>query len=126
LRANYYTKQYKTNKKTKLGYKVIIKFVAEYCIFNNKFKLDYYRENEIDQLGEIFSLLDGNGGNKTGQTLTYKFNGLVDENGFYEDDNFKMKAYKNRNLHIEFKDHKKVDRINQICSKKVLYSKFDK
>jgi hypothetical protein len=107
---------YKTNKKFQIGPKVI----KEWCMDNSYprfLRINYRREANIKALENVFSMLDGKGVNHYPEDIITRINAAGKENqSTIEDDYFKLKWYKNGNLHVEFKRADLLERLNQIGS----------
>ena len=107
--------QYKTNKKA------IFKFPEKY-ICKNAFNYILYSHisDFLDDLQKLFLLLD----NKVVAKMEYedllstKVNETKNkEKNYYEDEYFKIKIYKNGNLHIQFKRKDLLKKVNEILFK---------
>ena len=103
--------RYKTNRRWLVGKKVILEYSVEQSYRKNFFHVRYGREKELTALDNVFHMLDGRGPLKGYKGPLIDAIGLA-EGGTGETDFFKFKCYKNHNLHLEFKRHDLVDRLN--------------
>lgn len=106
----------KTNKKYRLGYKVIIGHAVTRYWHDAPWEFNSYREANFRTLGNVFALLDGQGVERYPQDfvtrcrMSWKSGTLP-----HADQYFCCMPYKNNNLHVTFLRHDLVDRINQIA-----------
>jgi hypothetical protein len=107
---------YKTNQKFKIGPKVI----KGWCMsiqWGGGLKVNYTYEANIKALENVFSLLDGKGVSHYPDDIITRINAACEaKQKSLEDDYFKMKWFKNGNLHVEFKRDDLLNRLNQIGS----------
>jgi hypothetical protein len=108
----------KTNKKYRVGYKII----TDYCIDHNSsggFHVRYGMKQRIRALGNVFSLLDGQGVERYPDDLYTRMNAAIkhlDSGEKFTVPYMTGKCYGNGNLHLTFTRHDLVDRLNQIGS----------
>lgn len=116
-RHNWGVGQLKTNKKFRIGYKVIIGSAIERHWHSDPWHFNYYREDNFRALGNVFSLLDGQGVERYPDDFVTRFKQGMKEHGgdIFTDRYFHCVAYKNRNLHVTFLRHDLVDEINKIA-----------
>ena len=80
-------------------------------------RVNYSREANVKALENVFSLLDGQGVNHYPDDIITRINAACKEkHKTLEDHYFKLKWYKNGNLHVEFKRLDLLDRLNRIGS----------
>ncbi len=105
---------YQTNKRDRVGRRVIKGFCVERGYGGRKFHVSYSRKGEIVALDSIFHTLDGKG------VLSGYEGPLVaaidmSESGNGETEYFKFKCYQNKNLHIEFKREDLLALFNKVA-----------
>lgn len=108
----------KTNKKFKVGYKVIVGGVVE-PDYGGVFRLRYYRDNEIRALGNVLSLLDGKGVLQYPEDLLTKLRVALKATSVGETCTlpyFIGRPCLNQNLHMTFTRHDLIDRMNQLAT----------
>lgn len=100
----------KTNSKFQVNRKVIVH--ATESNYSGGLRINYYRSKDVDQLGIVFRLLAGQGVERD-SSLSRRYDaGQVD--GIFEDEYFRMKGYKNGNIHIEFKRADLLKELNRL------------
>jgi hypothetical protein len=110
--------KYKTNKKNArrfLGKKVILVWMVEIG-YDGKYIVKYHAEEQLTAIDKVFYALDGNGipgGYKSSLVDAINLTSIKD--GIGETEYFRFWCYQNGNLHIEFKRHDLVDKLNQIA-----------
>lgn len=105
----------KTNHRFYVGRKAIVYGVDRG--FHGGFRMNYHYEANLRGLGNVFSLLDGKGVLRYPDDLNTRFNSTMDEKNrgeVFEDQYFRMKCYRNGNLHIEFKRLDLLAKLNQM------------
>jgi hypothetical protein len=104
-----------------LGRKIIKGWMVERNYSGKGYSPRYQNRGHIQSLDNIFHLLDGKGFVKGNYGPLEQ--ALRDsENGVGETEYFKFKAFKNGNLHLEFKRIDLLDRFNQIAGQNRLRS----
>lgn len=103
----------KTNNAFKIGKRVILTHRVQHAYSAGKFRVNYYRTDEIRALDNVFHLLDGKAlsAYRTGDLATAI---EAAEGGAGETDFFHFKCFHNGNLHIEFKRLDLVQQLNAI------------
>lgn len=105
---------YKTNKEA--AFKVPKKVIIGYMVDGNmgRLAISYHSYSRIDDIDRVFRTLAGQ---------KFKAHGLVaelgkswQETGTHECDFYKAKAYKNGNLHLEFKREDLLEKANEIIA----------
>ena len=110
---------YKTNKKFTVGRKVIIGYMLNQSWAGADFHINYSRANHIKMLGNVFSLLDGQGVPQYPHDLPTQMNTAL--KGVRSGESFTVpymtgKPYGNGNLHLAFTRMDLVDKLNQLGS----------
>lgn len=105
--------KYKTNDAFKVNKKIII---SNWFRGSKMFGLDvnYHAQDEMDDLNRIFTVLDGK------DYKEYVFSSALRQavrDGFYEDEYFKIRMFKNGNAHLWFKRLDLLDMANEIIAK---------
>jgi len=106
----------KTNKKFKVGHKVIIGYAVE-GNYTSGFRIQYHSQTNFCALGNVFSLLDGRGVLKYPDDFITRFNQALEKllpGESYCEEYFVCKPYKNGNLHVTFKRLDLLKKLNQI------------
>jgi hypothetical protein len=116
--------KHKTNKKFRIGYKVILGSAVQRHWHADPWHFNYYREDNFRALGNVFSLLDGQGVERYPYDFVTRFKEGMKEHGgdTFTDQYFHCVAYKNRNLHVAFLRHDLVDEINKIAGGMALHT----
>ncbi len=111
---NYGVGRLKTNKRFKVGPKVIVGWAVEYG-YGQRYRFQYRSEQRFTSLANAFSLLDGKGVQKYPEDFVTRCKAAMVQNAeAYEDQYFKCKFYGNGNMHIQFKRLDLLDRLNKI------------
>lgn len=121
LRPNNYYKVLKTNNISLfegIGYKVILSYYFEEN-YSGGLRIKYQKREEANAIQEIFWLLDGRGVAKDEQKLYHKMHG-AERGDAYEDEYFRVKGYKNGNMHLEFKRMDLVKKIVATAREKII------
>lgn len=107
--------KYKTNSEYEVPAKVVLSGVVEPG-WSGGFRVIYHRDPELTALQNVFSALDGKGQiTKTHYSQIHNLIEAKDFPGVAETEYFRFKAYKNGNLHLEFKRPDLLARFNQIA-----------
>jgi len=121
LQPRNYGLEYKTNKKSQyeIGKKLI-----KYCLspqWGGGMQVNYHYESNIKAMHNAFSLIDGKGIVTPGLDMASQIN-LAGNNKqtSLEMDYFKLKWYRNGNLHIEFKRLDLLQKLNQYAGENTL------
>ena len=112
----------KTNKTSLfegIGNKVILSWFFETNYAGKGLRIRFQKREEVNAIQEVFTLLDGKGIPKDGQKLYYKLH-ESERGDAYEDEYFRLKGYKNGNIHIEFKRLDLVEKIVSTAKEKLL------
>lgn len=105
--------KYKTNSRFEIGHRVIKGGCVE-CHYNHQWQINYYRQDYITSLDNVFSILDGKGIVKSHRgPLTDAIAACHTADGG-ETEYFRFKCYHNGNLHLEFKRLDLLAKLNQI------------
>lgn len=111
---------YVTNRKEpfKVGRKCVIEGV--FHEYNKGLSVDYHDRARLNDIDRIFKVLDGKG--HVAQSLqsaidAHFIHGSFSDVGAYEDDYYRIKAYRNSNMHIEFKRKDLLDAANLLIAK---------
>lgn len=111
--------EYVTNMKSEaagVGRKVIKGWSVEHGYSSTKpWKIRYSSQDRFTSLDNVFSLLDGKGVAKTHYGPIYDAVAACDPNGVCETEYFRLKCYRNGNLHLEFKRIDLLDKFNLAC-----------
>lgn len=113
----------KTNHTFKIGPKVIIGGAVERPWPGASFRISHYRENDFRSLGNVFSLLDGQGVQYYPEDFVTRFTHSMQENpaaSCYCDAYFQCKAFANGHLHITFRRGDLVEALNRMAGEMAL------
>lgn len=104
-----------TNQRDRVGKKVIRSWVVEQGYGGKRFHVRYQVRGELNALDTIFHTLDGKGviPGHEGPLVSAI---AVSEDGTGETEYFKFRAFKNGNLHIEFKRDDLLQEFNRIAA----------
>lgn len=106
--------EYKTNKKYKIGKKVIKNYIFSLS-WSGSLMINYAYEKELKALENVFTLLDGKGIKKYPKDIVTGIKEACQDNKcFYEDEYFNLKWYKKGTLHIDFKRDDLLSKLNKI------------
>lgn len=104
----------KTNKRFRVGYKVIIGYAVE----NNHvggYRFQYRSEMKFTSLANVFTLLDGKGVQQSPHDFVTRCKEAMNNGADrYEDEYFKATFYQNGRMHIQFKRKDLLDELNRI------------
>jgi hypothetical protein len=107
---------YKTNSKLEIGPKVILAHVVELAWTGGGFRVNHYRQQNLVALENVFRALDGQGNiAKTYQSELETAIGQSGKEGRGETSLFRFKAFRNQNVHLEFKRLDLLKRFNQVA-----------
>lgn len=103
--------QYKTNDAFKIGKKVILR--NWFTVFCGSLSVNYNQEPEMNDLDRVVRTLDGKEFKEHhfSQAMRKMISSME-----YEDEYFKIKAFKNGNAHLWFKREDITDKINDIIA----------
>ena len=108
--------QYKTNSEFEIGKRVVLKWYVEPSYSKRGgFNIRYSSEPQITALDNVFLRLDGKGIVSTFNGPTYDAIKLAGRDGVCETEYFKLRCYRNGNLHVKFKRLDLVQRLNTIA-----------
>jgi hypothetical protein len=110
----------KTNNKWKIGPKVIIGGAVERWSRHEPYRLNGYREQSFRTLGNVLSLMDGQGVEQYPHDLVTRLKSGLQRSWVVVDAYATYKAYANGNLHVAFSRQDLVDRINQMAAERHL------
>jgi hypothetical protein len=108
--------QYATNNPFRVGRRVILTYHVEQNWGGNGYRVEYNHQQEITAIDGIFHLLDGKGIMKVNKGPLVEAINAVDKAGRGETTYFKFKCFKNRNLHLEFKNLDLVKELNFLAA----------
>lgn len=109
--------QYATNNAFRVGRKVILPYrVEQKWGGGNGFHVDYHREQELTAIDGVFHLLDGRGVMRENKGPLVKAINATDRTGRGETEYFRFRCFKNRNLHLEFKNLDLVKQLNGLAA----------
>jgi len=106
--------RYRTNSEFEIGKRVIISYACE-TNYQGGFRVDFYREQNIRGIDNVFHALDGNGTVHTHRGPLVDAINQCSRDGQGETQYFKFKCFLNRNLHLEFKRLDLVAKLNQVA-----------
>lgn len=111
----YFGGQYKTNDAFRVGRRVILTYMVEPGYSSGKFRVSYHKDQHVLALDSVFHLLDGKGVLRDHRGPLFK---AVSESttGRGETEYFRFKAFKNGNLHLEFKRLDLVKQLNLLAA----------
>lgn len=107
---------YRTNSKLEIGPKVILTYMVEEAYGGGGFRLNYNRSQHLTAMENVFNALDGKGQiAKSYRSALETAIGEAGPSGRGETPLFKFRAFKNRNLHLEFKRLELLEKFNMIA-----------
>jgi hypothetical protein len=109
--------QLKTNQRWKIGYKAIAAYAVE-AKWTHGYHLNTHREANFRALGNVFSLLDGQGAQQYPDDLYTQLRAGLDTAQAGEavvTPYLTLKPYRNGNAHLAFVRHDLVDKLNALC-----------
>lgn len=108
------------NYKTNDGFKIVDKVVMSGMVearWSRGLQLRHGTgQDEINDIDRVFKTFDGK--RYVERALSCAMNNAIQDGGYYEDEYFAAKAYKNGNLHLKFKRADLVERVNLIIAKR--------
>lgn len=111
------TAKLKTNDQFQIGKKVIVDGVIEFCTYPIYWNLSYYRDDNLNALDNIMSMLDGKGISKHPfSSATSIRDAMRQKKQECETEYFRFKWFKNGALHIEFKRLDLLKELNRLGS----------
>lgn len=108
--------QYATNSAFRVGRRVILPYLVERKYMGSGYHVTYGREQELTAIDGVFHLLDGKGVMRENRGPLVLAINAVDGEGRGETEYFKFKCFKNRNLHLEFKNLELVKQLNLLAT----------
>ena len=108
--------QYATNNPFRVGRRVILTYHVEQKWGGSGYRVDYNHQQELTAIDGIFHLLDGKGIMRVNKGPLIAAIDAVDKAGRGETEYFRFKCFKNRNLHLEFKDLELVKELNLLAA----------
>lgn len=113
---------YKTNTELEVGRRVVLSHIVEKCgLLTSSWRVNYHRQQNLIALENVFNALDGRG--QIAKSSYSAIENVIRAEGFDgvgETPLFKFKAFKNGNLHLEFRRLELLARFNQIAGGKRL------
>ena len=116
LRPRGHGRQYATNNVFRVGRRVILPYRVEQKWGGSGYHVDYNREQELTAIDGVFHLLDGKGVMRENKGPLVKAINATDKTGRGETEYFRFKCFKNRNLHLEFKEIDLVKQLNGLAA----------
>lgn len=107
--------KYATNNAFRVGRKVILPYRIELNYGGDGYRVDYHREQELTAIDGVFHLLGGHGVMRENKGPLIAAINATDKTGRGETSLFRFKCYRNRNLHLEFKDLDLVRQLNLLA-----------
>ena len=107
--------QYATNNAFRVGRRVILPNRVE-SAYNGGFRCNYHWTQELTAIDGIFHLLDGKGVMRENRGPLVNAIDKCDRSGRGETEYFRFKCFKNRNLHLEFKNLELVKELNLLAA----------
>lgn len=106
---------YQTNDAFKIGHKIIMSGMMQHR-WSGGLEFRYgWSDDQINDIDRVIKTLDGK--KHTPRELSCAMVGSFGKKEIYEDQYYRAKAFKNSNLHLEFKRADLVDKINLIIAK---------
>jgi hypothetical protein len=106
---------YQTNDAFKIGRKVIMAGMMQ-IRYSGGLEFRYgWSDDQINDVDRVIKTLDGK--KHTPRELSCAMVGSFGKKEIYEDEYYRAKAYRNSNLHLEFKRGDLVDKINGLIAK---------
>lgn len=110
----YLSDDYRTNAKEpfRIGRKVVMSYMVEMS-FRKGLRLRYgqYASDRLNDMDRVFQTLDG--AQFQPRTLEAAMNASFEEKQVFENDFYRAKAFKNGNMHLEFKRLDLLDKVNE-------------
>lgn len=111
--------RHKTNTELEIGSKVVLTGIVEKRFTAGKFDVRFHRQQNLVALGNVFSMLDGQGA--ISKTYSGPLRDAIETSatGTAETPYFKVKMFKNGNLHLEFRRLDLLAKLNQMAGGKL-------
>jgi len=112
--------RHKTNTELEIGPKVVLTGIIKRAYKSCQFEVKFHSQQDLIALGNVFSMLDGQG------TISKTYGGPLrdaiqaSETGTAETPYFRVKMFKNGNLHVEFRRLDLLAKLNQMAGGKNL------
>lgn len=105
------SREYRTNEKEpfKVGRKIVVGYLFQLS-YGRGLQIRYGSEATINDIDRVFKVLDGQ--KHQPRALELALNAAMKDGNLYEDDYFKVRAFKNGNGHIEFKRADLLEKAN--------------
>lgn len=107
--------EYKTNNAFKVGRRVILVWTISRGYGNERYRVNYNKDQHILALDSVFHLLDGKGILKEHRGPLHKAISEA-QTGKGETEYFRFKCFKNGNLHLEFRRLDLVKQLNGLAT----------
>lgn len=99
---------FKVNRKAIMGYMVSNNYMGGLCLRCGR------SSDQINDIDRVFKLLDNK--KHLPRELESAINGAFKENNLFENEYYKIRGFRNGNLHIEFKREDLLDKANTVIS----------
>lgn len=109
-------RKYATNNAFRVGRRVILPNHVEPTWRGKGWRINYHYEQELIALDGVFHLLDGHGVMRENRGPLVNAINAVDSSGRGETAYFRFKCFKNRNLHLEFRNLDLVKQLNFLAA----------
>jgi Domain of unknown function (DUF4942) len=107
---------YKTNNKIELGSKVVLTYMVDKAWCSDGFRVNTNKQQHLTAMENVFHALDGKGQiSKSYKSELEMAIEVAGAEGRGETPLFKFRAFKNRNLHLEFKRLDLLKKFNMIA-----------
>lgn len=105
----------KTNSPFRVGRRVIVRYGVDEPYRSGRFSVSYHRDGNLVALDQVMHMLDGRGVMRENRgELVAAINNAPGGRG--ETTYFRFKAFKNRNLHLEFRRLDLVKQLNYVAA----------
>lgn len=107
---------YKTNSELEVGSKVVLRWMVDRAWSGGGFRVNYHRDQHLSALENVFHALDGKG--QISKAHYSELHTAIEKSGASgrgETSLFRFRAFKNRNMHLEFKRLDLLARFNAIA-----------
>lgn len=107
--------QYKTNSELEIGSKVILSHIIERAPLRPGYRIRYYYQQHLTALENVFTALDGQG--MISKTHYSALQNAIEASadGVVETSYFRVRCFKNGNMHLELKRIDLLKRFNQMA-----------